>query len=140
MLGASTPVKFAKATATAAIVPVCTTRNRAQQNKNPIDDPYTSRRNTYWPPARGIIAANSAHDKAPVIVSTAASAHATSSHPGAPTNFDDSAETRKIPDPIIEPITIMVASNKLSPRTSFDCSAFACVDTSDEAILPVLST
>jgi hypothetical protein len=52
-----------------------------------------------------------------VIVSKPASAHASSSHPGAPLNRDDSAEVIKMPDPIIEPITIMVASIGPSART-----------------------
>src|SRR4026208_1502357 len=64
------------------------------------------------------MAANSAQQSAPVIVSTPASAQATSNHPGEPTSRDDSAETIKIPDPIIDPTTIMVASSRLSSRTS----------------------
>src|SRR5258705_13633732 len=119
MLSVSTPEKFAKATATAAIVPVWITKNRAQPKRNPIEGPYASRRKTYCPPARGHIAANSAQHRAPVIVSTPARAHATSSHPGAPTSLDDSAEVIKIPDPIIDPTTIIVASMRPRPRTSF---------------------
>src|SRR4051812_20278640 len=69
------------------------------------------------------MAASSAHDRAPVIVSTPATAQATSNHPGDPTSFDESAETRKIPDPIIDPITIIVASKTLRPRTK--CSLWA---------------
>ena len=46
-----------------------------------------------------------------------ANAQATSNHPGEPTSFEDSAETRKIPDPIIDPTTIMVASIRPRPRT-----------------------
>ena len=45
------------------------------------------------------------------------------SQPGAPTNRVDSAEVIKIPDPIIEPITIMVASSGASPRTSLSLGA-----------------
>src|SRR5215203_3882924 len=114
-----TPVKFAKATATAAMVPVWIIRNRPQPKRNPIDGPYASRRKTYWPPARGHIAASSAQQSAPVMVSTPASAQATSSQPGEPTRRDDSADVMKIPDPIIEPTTIIVASSRLRPRTSF---------------------
>jgi hypothetical protein len=44
--------------------------------------------------------------------------HVNNNQPGAPINRADSAETIKIPDPIIEPITIIVASSKPSPRTS----------------------
>jgi hypothetical protein len=65
------------------------------------------------------MAASSAQQSAPVMVSTPASAHATSSQPGEPTSRDDSAEVMKIPDPIIEPTTIIVASSRLRPRTSF---------------------
>src|SRR5262249_27130 len=57
-------------------------------------------------------------ERAPVIVSTPASAQATSNQPGEATNREDSADTRKIPEPIIEPITIIVASRRLRPRTS----------------------
>src|SRR5690349_10075574 len=71
----------------------------------------------YCPPARGHIAASSAQQSAPVIVSTPASAHATSSHPGEPTRREDSAEVMKMPEPIIDPTTIIVASSRLSPRT-----------------------
>src|ERR1044072_8368297 len=93
-------------------------RNRPQPKRNPIDGPYASLRNTYWPPARGHIAASSAQQSAPVMVSTPGLATAISSQRGEPTSRDDSAETIKIPDPIIDPTTIMVASSRLSSRTS----------------------
>src|SRR6266498_2699042 len=64
--------------------------------------------------------ASSEQHNAPVIVSKPASAHASSSQPGAPLSRDDSAEVIKIPDPIIEPITIMVASTSPSVRTRLD--------------------
>jgi hypothetical protein len=57
-----------------------------------------------------------------VIVSKPASAHASNSHPGPPLNRDDSADTMKIPDPIIDPITIMVASIGPSARTRLPAS------------------
>src|SRR5687767_15973943 len=62
-----------------------------------------------------------------------ASAHATNNQPGAPINRDDSAEVMKIPEPIIEPITIIVPSSKPRPRTSlfdpglFSAMAIACI-------------
>src|SRR5688572_32905288 len=65
------------------------------------------------------MAASSAQQSAPVIVSTPASAQAISNQPGEPTSRDDSAETMKMPEPIIEPTTIIVASSRLRPRTSF---------------------
>ena len=89
----------------------------AQPNRNPVMGPYASRRNTYCPPARGHMVASSAHESAPVSVSTPARAHAISSHPGAPTSRVDSAEVMKIPEPIMDPITSSVASSGPSPRS-----------------------
>ena len=57
------------------------------------------------------------------MVMTPASAHATSSQPGAPTNRLDSAETMKMPEPIIEPTTTMVASSIERPRWSSGVAA-----------------
>jgi hypothetical protein len=51
------------------------------------------------------------------MVRSPASAHATKSHPGAPTSRVDSADVMKMPDPIIEPTTIIVASSSPSPRS-----------------------
>src|SRR4030095_10255898 len=61
--------------------------------------------------------ASSEQQRAPVIVNKPAIAHARSNQPGAPLSRDDSAEVIKIPEPIIEPITIMVASTGPSART-----------------------
>src|ERR1044072_2625954 len=94
-------------------------RNRPQPKRNPMDGPYASRRNTYCPPARGHIAASSAQQSAPLSVSTPASAQAASSQPGEPRSRDDSAEVMKMPEPIIEPTTIIVASSRLRPRSRF---------------------
>src|SRR5215204_5569105 len=98
-------------------------RNKPQPKRNPMDGPYASRRKTYWPPARGHIAASSAQQSAPVMVSTPASAHGASKQAGEPTRRDDSAEVIKIPEPIIEPTTIMVASSRLRPRRRFEGAA-----------------
>src|SRR5205807_9112436 len=124
--GASTPMKRAKATATAAIVPVWITKSNDQPKRKPAAGPYASRRNTYCPPARGIIAASSAQESAPAIVSTPASAQAARSQPGAHTRRADSAEVMKMPEPIIEPTTIIVASSGPSPRTSFAAELSDC--------------
>src|SRR5947207_1003165 len=64
--------------------------------------------------------ASSEQHNAPVIVSRQAIAHARSSQPGAPLSRDDSADVIKIPEPIIDPITIMVASTGPRARTSPD--------------------
>jgi hypothetical protein len=53
---------------------------------------------------------------AAIIVMMPVMAQATSNHPGAPTVFDISALTIKIPDPIMDPITIAEESNKFSFR------------------------
>src|SRR5438270_7562662 len=68
--------------------------------------------------------ASSAQQSAPVIVIKPATAQASNSQPGAPINRADSAEVMKMPDPIIEPMTIMVASSKPSPRTKLVCCCF----------------
>src|SRR5215213_4314123 len=98
------------------MVPVWITRNSVQPYRNPQSGENDSRRYTYWPPARGIIAASSPYDSAPTIVSRPATSHATSSQPALPTVRAMSAETMKMPDPIIEPTTTMVESYKPSPR------------------------
>src|SRR5207302_8368183 len=43
----------------------------------------------------------------------------TNNHPGEPTCREISAETMKIPEPIIDPATSIVESSKPSPRTNF---------------------
>ena len=53
-----------------------------------------------------------------LIVMTPASAHATNNHPGEPTNREDSADVMNIPDPIIDPMTIIVPSVRPRLRTS----------------------
>ena len=55
-------------------------------------------------------------------VSTPVSAQAASSHHGLLINRAMSAETMKIPDPIMVPITIMVESNRFRPRTNPEVS------------------
>src|SRR5204862_7207579 len=69
--------------------------------------------------------ASSEQHNAPVTVNKPATAHARRSQPGAPLNRDDSAEVIKMPDPIIEPITIIVASIGPSARRRLDCWRFS---------------
>ncbi len=57
-----------------------------------------------------------------MIVSTPVTAQTTSSQPEEPTSRAMSAETMKMPEPIIEPATSIVESSKPSPLTNF-CSA-----------------
>jgi hypothetical protein len=64
------------------------------------------------------MAASSAQHNAPVMVITPARTQAIRSQPGEPTSRDDSAEVMKMPEPIIEPITIIVPSTSVRPRTN----------------------
>ena len=50
------------------------------------------------------------------MVSAPVSAQAASSQPALPTYRDISADTMKMPDPIIDPTTTIVESNRPSPR------------------------
>src|ERR1700674_1686765 len=77
-----------------------------------------SRRNTYCPPARGYIAASSPYASAPKMVTTPETTHAMRSQKGELTVREISAETMKIPDPIIEPATSIVASVSVSALTN----------------------
>src|ERR1700736_1355287 len=61
--------------------------------------------------------ASSEQHNAPVMVRSPATAQASNNQPGAPVRRADSAEVMKMPEPIIEPITIMVASSKPSLRS-----------------------
>ena len=98
------------------MVPVCMTMNNVQPYKKPQRGENASRMYTYCPPARGIIAASSPYESAAVTVRMPVTTQAVSSHPGLPTSRAMSAETMKIPDPIIEPTTTIVESYNPSPR------------------------
>src|ERR1700677_1550051 len=91
-------------------------RNKVQPYRNPRVGENDSRRYTYCPPACGIMAASSPYDSAAVIVSTPAIIQESSSQPELPSCRDISADTMKIAEPIIPPATIMVLSNRPSPR------------------------
>src|SRR5256885_14894492 len=77
-----------------------------------------SRRKPYWPPARGYIAASSPYASAPKIVTTPETIHAINSQKGELTVREMSAETIKMPEPIIEPATSIVASVSVSALTN----------------------
>src|SRR6185436_1295690 len=77
-----------------------------------------SLRKTYCPPARGYIAASSPYARAPRIVTTPDTIHAISSQNGELTVRAMSAATMKMPEPIIEPATSMVASVSVSALTN----------------------
>src|SRR5438067_1905203 len=62
------------------------------------------------------MAASSPYDNAAVIVRTPVTTQAISSQPGLPSCLAIAADTMKIPDPIIDPVTTMVESNNPSSR------------------------
>src|SRR5271156_4652831 len=72
----------------------------------------------YMPPARGIMAASSPYESAPAMVSTPVKIQATSSQPALPICRDMSAETMKIPEPIITPTTTITESKRPRPRAN----------------------
>src|SRR5438105_435226 len=86
-----------------------------------MSGPMDSRRKTYWPPARGNMAASSPYASAPSSVMMPVRIHATSRNQGDPTVREMSAETMKIPEPIIEPATSIVASVRVIALTNSDC-------------------
>jgi hypothetical protein len=103
--GTKTAVNLAKATATAAMVPVCITANSDQPYKKPISGLKASLRYTYCPPDLGNIADNSAYDVAAITVSIPVVIHTRISNNGLANAWATPALTMYTPEPIIEPIT-----------------------------------
>jgi hypothetical protein len=64
------------------------------------------------------MAASSPYDNAAEMVRTPVTTQAMSIQPGLPSRRDMSADTMKIPDPIMTPMTIMVESKRFRPRTN----------------------
>src|SRR5919112_2033373 len=98
------------------------TMERVQPKRNPAAGDRPSRRKTYCPPARGIMAASSAYARAPVTVIAPVITHTSSSAPGpqAETCRPMSADTMKIPEPIMEPTTSDMAASGPIPRINSD--------------------
>src|SRR6266542_677026 len=108
-----------------------------QPYKNPVSGPRASRRKTYWPPARGYIAASSPYARAPNIVTIPATTQASSSHSGEPTVRPMSAETMKMPEPIIDPATSIVASVRVIALTNPRLESFVVVWVSGVTQIPL---
>jgi hypothetical protein len=87
--------------------------------------PIDSRRKTYCPPALGYMAASSPYARAPSNVITPVITHATTNQNGEGSDLAMSAETMKMPEPIIEPATSMVASVNVMAFTKPEGSACA---------------
>ena len=94
--------------------------------------PIDSRRKTYCPPARGYIAASSPYASAPSSVMTPESTQASISQNGDGSPRAMLAETMKMPEPIIEPATSIVASVRVIALTNPvpDCGV-ASVETAE---------
>src|SRR5437870_67291 len=88
-----------------------------------MSGPIDSRKKTYWPPARGNIAASSPYASAPSSVMTPVTIQAKRSQNGEPSVRDMLADTMKIPEPIIDPATSIVASVSVIALTNsgLDC-------------------
>src|SRR5262245_9099209 len=70
------------------------------------------------PPASGIAAPSSASERAPRSVSTPPMTQTPSIQPGVRTERATSEGTRKMPEPMIVPMTRLIVSNRLSSRAS----------------------
>src|SRR5262245_15245245 len=92
--------------------PVRTTQNSVQPHRNAAGLPYASRRETYGPPARGIIAASSASASDPHNVTRPIPIHTLMIGPNDRNGPATSPIFRKIPEPMIEPTTTITASNR----------------------------
>ena len=79
--------------------------------------PKASRRNTYWPPARGSIAPSSAKTIAPVSAKIPPAIHRARIAPRDPA-WATAVGVKKMPEPMIEPITSIVTSNGPSTGSS----------------------
>src|SRR5512141_15028 len=91
---------------------------RVHPYKKPMSGPMDSLRKMDCPPARGYIAASSPYASAPSMVMTPAATHASMSQSGDPTVREISAETMKMPDPIMDPATSIVASVSVRALTN----------------------
>ena len=71
------------------------------------------------------MAASSPYESAPTTVSRPVSSQAASSQPGLPIVRAMSADTMKMPDPIMEPTTTIVESKSPNPRENSVSSSVA---------------
>ncbi len=100
--------------ASAALLPAV---NRTQPYRNAVKPPYASRMNTYWPPASGNIAPNSAHASPAMSVIPPATTQSASATAGIGIARMTSAGTMKIDGPMVPVTTSMIESKRVSRRT-----------------------
>ena len=109
---------FANVAATAAIPPDCTISSSAHPYMNATEGWYASRRYAYCPPTSGRSAASSAYANAPSSAMTPPAAHAPTISAGVCTDCATTYGLMKMPEPMMPPMTIMVASNAPRRRAS----------------------
>src|SRR5204863_8341682 len=90
-----------------------------QVKTNAVGRPHPSRRNTYRPPAFGSDAASSAIDSAPHIVTAPPRPQTASIVSGSGTRAAMAAGVRKMPEPIVMPMTNPIELQK--PRRRLSC-------------------
>src|SRR5689334_19272188 len=90
--------------------------NSAQPHRKAVIRPYASRKYTYGPPACGSSAASSASDSDPDSVAAPPSSHTAIIAPNDGTLASMLLTFKKMPLPMIEPTTIITASNGPSTR------------------------
>src|SRR5215813_12342750 len=93
-----------------------TTKKYVHPQRNPQSGPHASRRKTYWPPVAGIIAPSSAYASAPKKESTPVKIHAPTIHAAEGRLRATRLGTRKIPAPMMVPVTIAAESRRPSLR------------------------
>ena len=116
-----------------AIAPAADARistSSAHPNRKPASRPQPSRRNTYHPPVLGKAAASSATDSAPHREINPPRSHTPSIISGSGTRPAITAGVRKIPDPIVTPITRPIDDQKPSRRERpVSCAELTCMST-----------
>ena len=101
----------------AAMAPVLTTNSTTQANRKAGKPPKASRRNTNQPPARGYAAPSSAKTSAAHRASAPPKAHRPSTVPASPARSATLLGVKKMPMPMMPPITNNVASRAVSLRS-----------------------
>src|SRR6185437_16560642 len=100
LIGMKEPRKDASAVETAASPPLAMSITDVHPKRNAGRSPYASLRNTYSPPASGIIAPSSAYVRAPASERSPAASHASRTFEGDPTSCAIGAVLRKTPVPM----------------------------------------
>jgi hypothetical protein len=101
-----------------AVAPVEMTHRTTLANRNATNGPNASRRNTNQPPARGNVPPSSANVRAPDSAASPPTTHSKRNGPVAGTACATARGVKKIPTPMMPPMTSIVASNGVRRRRS----------------------